>query len=175
MGLRSEYFGKNMRRAPTARIAFRTAFPLWEPRLSRMTTSPGFDCPTPDRRHCARHLDPVSRHHFGEPTSSLTEREAALLFQARRRLSAQGSGVIYISHRMDEIFRLCDRATVLPDGRYVATNGRRDQHAGPHRQALSHLGRKGSLVAPRRLAKVLNSLNPSLPGGQVMSSKKGWV
>lgn len=58
---------------------------------------------------------------FDEPTSSLTEREATLLFQAIRRLSAQGIGVIYISHRMEEIFRLCDRVTVLRDGRYVAT------------------------------------------------------
>jgi ABC-type sugar transport system ATPase subunit len=58
---------------------------------------------------------------FDEPTSSLTEREAALLFQVIRRLSAQGIGVIYISHRMEEIFRLCDRVTVLRDGRYVAT------------------------------------------------------
>jgi ABC-type sugar transport system ATPase subunit len=58
---------------------------------------------------------------FDEPTSSLTEREATLLFQAIRRLSAQGIGVIYISHRMEEIFRLCDRVTVLRDGAYVAT------------------------------------------------------
>lgn len=58
---------------------------------------------------------------FDEPTSSLTEREATLLFQAIRRLSAQGIGVIYISHRMEEIFRLCDRVTVLRDGRYVVT------------------------------------------------------
>ena len=58
---------------------------------------------------------------FDEPTSSLTEREAALLFDVIRRLSAQGIGVIYISHRMEEIFRICDRVTVLRDGRYVAT------------------------------------------------------
>ena len=58
---------------------------------------------------------------FDEPTSSLTEREATLLFGAIRRLSAQGIGVIYISHRMEEIFLLCDRVTVLRDGRYVAT------------------------------------------------------
>ena len=58
---------------------------------------------------------------FDEPTSSLTEREAALLFGAIRRLSAQGIGVIYISHRMEEIFLLCDRVTVLRDGRRVAT------------------------------------------------------
>jgi ribose transport system ATP-binding protein len=58
---------------------------------------------------------------FDEPTSSLTEREAGLLFEAIRRLSRQGIGVIYISHRMEEIFHLCDRVTVFRDGRYVAT------------------------------------------------------
>lgn len=58
---------------------------------------------------------------FDEPTSSLTERETSRLFEAIRRLSAQRIGVIYISHRMEEVFRLCDRVTVLRDGRYVAT------------------------------------------------------
>src|SRR6202046_1341582 len=51
MGLRSgEYFGKKTRRAPTLRIVRRTAFPLWEPRLSRITTSPGFSVGT---RNCS--------------------------------------------------------------------------------------------------------------------------
>jgi ABC-type sugar transport system ATPase subunit len=58
---------------------------------------------------------------FDEPTSSLTERETNLLFQTIERLRADGLGVIYISHRMEEIFRLCDRVTVLRDGRHVAT------------------------------------------------------
>jgi ABC-type sugar transport system ATPase subunit len=58
---------------------------------------------------------------FDEPTSSLTERETARLFESIRRLSAQNIGVIYISHRMEEVFRLCDRVSVLRDGRYVAT------------------------------------------------------
>lgn len=58
---------------------------------------------------------------FDEPTSSLTERETSLLFEAIQGLKAQGIGVIYISHRMEEVFRLCDRVTVLRDGRYVAT------------------------------------------------------
>ena len=58
---------------------------------------------------------------FDEPTSSLTERETLRLFDAIRRLSAQRIGVVYISHRMEEVFRLCDRVTVLRDGRYVAT------------------------------------------------------
>ncbi len=58
---------------------------------------------------------------FDEPTSSLTERETTLLFDMIGRLRAEGIGIIYISHRMEEIFRLCDRVTVLRDGRYVAT------------------------------------------------------
>jgi ABC-type sugar transport system ATPase subunit len=58
---------------------------------------------------------------FDEPTSSLTERESSLLFDVIRRLRSQQIGVIYISHRMEEIFALCDRVTVFRDGRYVAT------------------------------------------------------
>ncbi|WP_119270069.1 sugar ABC transporter ATP-binding protein [Taklimakanibacter deserti] len=56
-----------------------------------------------------------------EPTAALTEREAAKLFQIVRRLRAQGISIIYISHRMAEIFAHCDRITVLRDGRYVCT------------------------------------------------------
>jgi ribose transport system ATP-binding protein len=58
---------------------------------------------------------------FDEPTSSLTEREIALLFRTIDRLRAEGMGIIYITHRMDEIFRVCDRVTVFRDGRYVST------------------------------------------------------
>lgn len=58
---------------------------------------------------------------FDEPTSSLTERETALLFEMISKLRKTGIGIIYISHRIEEIFRLCDRVTVLRDGRYIAT------------------------------------------------------
>jgi ribose transport system ATP-binding protein len=58
---------------------------------------------------------------FDEPTSSLTEREIALLFRTIDRLRAEGMGIIYITHRMDEIFRVCDRVTVFRDGRYIST------------------------------------------------------
>lgn len=56
-----------------------------------------------------------------EPTASLTDRETETLFGIVRRLKAQGVGIIYISHRMAEIFALADRVTVLKDGRYQAT------------------------------------------------------
>jgi ABC-type sugar transport system ATPase subunit len=56
-----------------------------------------------------------------EPTSPLTERETELLFTIVRRLKERGFGIIYISHRLEEIFRLCDRVTVFRDGQYIAT------------------------------------------------------
>jgi ABC-type sugar transport system ATPase subunit len=58
---------------------------------------------------------------FDEPTSSLSQREAGRLYQLIDRLRAKGVTSIYVSHRMDEIFRLCDAVTVLRDGRHVAT------------------------------------------------------
>jgi galactofuranose transport system ATP-binding protein len=56
-----------------------------------------------------------------EPTSSLAEREVTLLYGLIRRLKGQGTAVVYISHRFDELFTICDRVTVLRDGRHVAT------------------------------------------------------
>ncbi|MBT9282755.1 MAG: sugar ABC transporter ATP-binding protein [Hydrogenibacillus schlegelii] len=56
-----------------------------------------------------------------EPTAALTEREIDHLFRVLRRLKQSGTGMVYISHRMEEIFRLSDRITVLRDGRVVAT------------------------------------------------------
>ena len=56
-----------------------------------------------------------------EPTSALSEREAERLFRVVRDLQARGVAVIYISHKLDEVFRLADTVTVLRDGRWVAT------------------------------------------------------
>ena len=56
-----------------------------------------------------------------EPTAALAEHDVARLFDIVRRLRARGVGVVYISHRMDEIFALADRVTVLRDGSYVGT------------------------------------------------------
>lgn len=57
-----------------------------------------------------------------EPTASLTQKEQHLLFGVVRKLRAGGVGVIYISHRLEEIFALADRVTVLRDGESVGTN-----------------------------------------------------
>ncbi len=56
-----------------------------------------------------------------EPTASLTQNEVHLLYSVVRDLRTQGVGVIYISHRMEEIFALADRVTVLRDGESIAT------------------------------------------------------
>ncbi len=58
---------------------------------------------------------------FDEPTSSLSQHEAEKLYALIRSLRARGVTLIYVSHRMDEIFRLCDTVTVLRDGRHVST------------------------------------------------------
>jgi ABC-type sugar transport system ATPase subunit len=58
---------------------------------------------------------------FDEPTSSLSQAEAERLFALIERLRARGVTCIYVSHRMPEIFRLCDAVTILRDGRHVAT------------------------------------------------------
>ncbi|HEY8898972.1 MAG TPA: L-arabinose ABC transporter ATP-binding protein AraG [Chthoniobacterales bacterium] len=58
---------------------------------------------------------------FDEPTSSLTARESERLFRVIADLRKQGRVILYVSHRMEEIFAICDAATVLRDGRHVET------------------------------------------------------
>jgi L-arabinose transport system ATP-binding protein len=55
-----------------------------------------------------------------EPTSSLSARESEILFSLIGKLKAKGTVILYVSHRLDEIFRLCDSLTVLRDGRLAA-------------------------------------------------------
>jgi ribose transport system ATP-binding protein len=57
-----------------------------------------------------------------EPTSSLDEREVAVLFDVMRRLRAEGVAIIFVSHRLDELYEVCDRITVMRDGRTVAVS-----------------------------------------------------
>ena len=56
-----------------------------------------------------------------EPTAAITEREVELLFGHIRRLKEKGVAIIYISHRMAEIFAICDRVSVYRDGQYIGT------------------------------------------------------
>ena len=61
-----------------------------------------------------------------EPTSSLTEPEVRKLFAMMRKLRDQGISLIYISHKMDEIFEICDQVSVLRDGKLVMTKDTKD-------------------------------------------------
>lgn len=58
---------------------------------------------------------------FDEPTALLTNEEVETLFNLIKDLKARGYGIIYISHRMEEIFDICDRVTVFRDGKYIDT------------------------------------------------------
>ncbi len=61
-----------------------------------------------------------------EPTSSLTDQEVAILFRLVRDLKAKGISCIYISHRLEEVFELCDRVSVIRDGKYIGTKETKD-------------------------------------------------
>ncbi len=83
-----------------------------------------------------------------EPTASLTEREVERLFQVIAALRSQGAGIVYISHRLEEIAAIADRVTVLRDGETIATR---------HAKGLSHaelirlmVGREISAIFPKR-------------------------
>ena len=56
-----------------------------------------------------------------EPTASLTTSETEALFRIINELKAEGITILYVSHRLEEIFRICDRATILRDGEYITT------------------------------------------------------
>ncbi len=61
-----------------------------------------------------------------EPTSSLDAREAEVLFEVIRKLRGNGVSVIYVSHKLDELFQICDRVTVMRDGRTILTAGMKE-------------------------------------------------
>ncbi len=69
-------------------------------------------------RAVALHADVVI---MDEPTSSLETREVDTLFRAIERLRSQGVAIVYVSHRLDELYRICDTVSVLRDGRLVHT------------------------------------------------------
>ena len=56
-----------------------------------------------------------------EPTASLTLKETEALFEVVRKLKSQGVTILYVSHHLEEIFQICDRATILRDGEYIET------------------------------------------------------
>ncbi len=96
---------------------------------------------------------------FDEPTSSLSIAEVERLLKIVRQLAASGITVIYVSHRMGEIFGVCDRVTVLRDGKFVATNPVRRDGMDPSTPGVNEaqlveqmIGRKLDLQSKRVVA-----------------------
>jgi ABC-type sugar transport system ATPase subunit len=87
---------------------------------------------------------------FDEPTSSLAEPDAQRLFQLIDALKARGVTMIYVSHRMPELFRLCDRISVLRDGKYVGTVDR--EHATQDAIVRMMIGRSVADYFPQHLS-----------------------
>ncbi|WP_430511985.1 sugar ABC transporter ATP-binding protein [Pannonibacter phragmitetus] len=97
-----------------------------------------------------------------EPTAALTDGEINELFAMIARLKADGVGVVYISHKMDEIRRISDRVTVMRDGEYVGTVGAKET---PISQIIS-------MMVGRTLTEEAVSI-PDLSGAEVALDVKG--
>ena len=87
-----------------------------------------------------------------EPTSAISDREVEKLFEIIRKLVSKGKAIIYISHKMDEIFQISDYITVMRDGAYIDTKPTSELN----KQKLISLmvGRELSSVFPKRNAKI---------------------
>ena len=119
---------------------------------------------------------------FDEPTSSLNESEAERLFEIIRELRSRGCGIIYISHKMDEIMKICDRITVMRDGKHISTKDCKDTTA---RELISLMvGRELTERYPPKSNKIfdvllkiknlnsenkrLNNINITLQKGEIL-------
>ena len=99
-----------------------------------------------------------------EPTAALTETEAQQLFTIIRDLKSNGISIIYISHRMAEIFSLCDRVTVFRDGHYVCTD--RIADITPDDVVRRMVGREITQLYP-------DKLGPDVPRGATILDVDG--
>ena len=82
-----------------------------------------------------------------EPTAALTESDVRRLFDIVRRLKSRGVGIVYISHRLDELFEIADRVTVLRDGAYVGAREVADTNAAELVQMM--VGRRIENLFPK--------------------------
>lgn len=96
-----------------------------------------------------------------EPTSALTESEVERLYRVLARLRARGVTILYISHKMSEVFHLADRITILRDGRFVRTlpkaetNAQETAHLMVGRELASREGRSRAVVGGRQPGDVV--------------------
>jgi len=86
-----------------------------------------------------------------EPSATLTDHELIALFTLIRQLKSEGVSIIYISHRLEEVFEVCDRATIMRDGKWIATRDVKGRPPGTvpgaagirRRRARGETGRPG--------------------------------
>jgi len=103
---------------------------------------------------------------FDEPTSSLTSRETNILFDIIRRLKANGACIIFISHKSDEIFEICDKVSVLRNGENVGT---RDTACTTNDELVN-------LIIGRKLDQYFPELPPAPgPEAEIVLEAKGLV
>jgi rhamnose transport system ATP-binding protein len=87
-----------------------------------------------------------------EPTAALTETDVEHLFRITRLLKKRGVGIIYISHKLIEVFQLADRVTVLRDGQYIGTKNVKDTNEG---ELISMMvGRTIENLFPKQTSKI---------------------
>src|SRR5581483_8771419 len=116
-----------------------------------------------------------------EPTSSLEAHEVELLFRVIERLKSRGLAIVYISHKLDEIFRIADRVTVLRDGRFIGARERAETDAAELVRMM--VGRELDHLYPPKASKVGNvmfelrgltsrgkcrAVNLSVRGGEIL-------
>jgi inositol transport system ATP-binding protein len=95
-----------------------------------------------------------------EPTSALTERDAEHLFAIIRELQAQGKSILYITHKMEELFEIADELSVLRDGKYIGT-------ASPRALTRDEIIR---MMVGRELSQIFPGA-PARPGAVVVSAR----
>ncbi len=95
-----------------------------------------------------------------EPTSVLTPQEVDILFQTLRQLSAEGTAILYISHKLEEIRALCDAATILRRGKVVATCTPREKSA----RDLAEMMVGAALTPPARSGRVRGAVALEVTG-----------
>ncbi|HET7718032.1 MAG TPA: sugar ABC transporter ATP-binding protein [Bauldia sp.] len=96
-----------------------------------------------------------------EPTASLSAHEVAKLFKLVMDLRAKGVAILFVSHRLEEVFEIADRITVFRDGRHISTRTRAE--TTPQRAIADMVGRDMGLLQPRA----------SLPRGELLLSVRG--
>ncbi len=121
---------------------------------------------------------------FDEPTAVLTESEAANLLSAMKKLAAQGIGILFITHRLDEVMDAADQVTILRDGELVASKAKKDTNILELAELM--VGRKvemkrkeASSHASEEAILTIDNLRVNMPGERVkgvnLDVKKGEI